>query len=83
MRGVEVFPNDEPVALKSQTVVQVGSVIFTFVLPSNKATAHKQDIYVKKKKKKKNMTFFHLEVHQLYFLFFFASNFVDIIWSME
>jgi hypothetical protein len=46
VRGEEVFPGDRGVPLKSQTVVQVGSVIFTFVLPSSKAAAHKQDIDV-------------------------------------
>ena len=46
VRGEEVFPGDQGVPLKSQTVVQVGSVIFTFVLPSSKAAAHKQDIDV-------------------------------------
>lgn len=46
VRGEEVLPGDRGVPLKSQTVVQVGSVIFTFVLPSSKAAAHKQDIDV-------------------------------------
>lgn len=46
LRGVEVPPGERGVLLKSQSIVQVGSSIFTFVLPSSKSAANKQDVDV-------------------------------------
>ena len=48
VRGEELLPGGVAVALRSQSIVQIGSVIFTFVLPSTKALANKQDFDVSK-----------------------------------
>ena len=48
VRGEELLPGGVAVALRSQSIVQIGSVIFTFVLPSTKALANKQDFDVRK-----------------------------------
>lgn len=46
LRGVEVTPGGRGMLLKSQSIVQIGSSIFTFVLPSSKSAANKQDVDV-------------------------------------
>lgn len=68
LRGVEVPPGERGVLLKSQSIVQVGSSIFTFVLPSSKSAANKQDV---------DVSTYHIYSH-LFFLSFTHQIFITI-----
>ena len=70
LRGVEVPPGERGVLLKSQSIVQVGSSIFTFVLPSSKSAANKQDV---------DVSTYHIYSHL--FLLFFTHQIFVTIWS--